>query len=829
MTNKVAGRFLRAGFFVLAGFTVVVAQAAETAAQAPLEEVIVTAQNRAQDVLDVPIAIDVLSAKDLQKAGFSDLNSIDKIAPVVQLNQDQGTVKVTVRGVGTTSGDEAQDTSVVINIDGEYINRPNVLGVSMFDMERVEVLRGPQGTLYGRNSTGGAINFITRKPGKDFSVNGSASYGNYNAKRLDGGVSVPLGDSTSLRFAAFYEDRDGYVKHPAGGGFFVFPAFGAGRSDDNQASGGRVSFRLAPSGGLSVDLAAEYAKRKFTPGIFAAADLNAPGNAPTGPGCNAPGYTLVAPAYQTAPSPPAGPYGQTLCIPSSTNFLSTIDRSSYAAPLFGLGHIGEDTYALRARVAYKFSDAATLTYIGGYRSFSGDSNNYLTLPVIYQSFAFKDDAKTQSHELRLNGEVGRVIYQVGGFYFKEDLDRENGFFVRLLNPVDDNGNPIPGFDQNGSFLSYFGRNLSSNSKSLFGQVDVSLTDKLTAVGGLRYTENKRDALYINGSPFVTFGPTGTGAPIGGLNHALFGSGSDRKDILAADNPTGSAFLNLGNSESKTTWLLGLNYKPNRDTLLYGKVSTGFKGGGFDSIGIYKPENNTAFEAGMKQRFGDHGQNEINLGSFYYDYKDLQVSVLLDTSKGGQTFNAGKATIWGLEASGDFELTQDDRVHFSANYLNAEYKELFAQFNVFTVHQPGIPDLNGVGDLDPTTVAIEQPNFAGHRPPFSPEFIIALGYDHTFNLGSAGSLTARLNSTYKSEYYTDFYNYNDGRQKAYTQSDVGLDYQPTSKKLTVSAFVRNLENKRPLTYGSFISAGPDDVFNWQFGTPRTFGLRISADY
>ena len=148
MINKVAGRFLKAGVLILASFTVIVVQAAETAAQAPLEEVIVTAQNRAQDVLDVPIAIDVLSAKDLQKAGFSDLNSIDKIAPVVQLNQDQGTVKVTVRGVGTTSGDEAQDTSVVINIDGEYINRPNVLGVSMFDMERVEVLRGPQGTLY---------------------------------------------------------------------------------------------------------------------------------------------------------------------------------------------------------------------------------------------------------------------------------------------------------------------------------------------------------------------------------------------------------------------------------------------------------------------------------------------------------------------------------------------------------------------------------------------------------------------------------------------------------------------------------------------------------
>ena len=130
--------------------------------------IIVTAQNRAQSVYDVPIAIDVVTGEQLQNAGFSDLNDIDEIAPVVQLNQDQGTIKITVRGVGTNSNDESQDASVVVNIDGEYINRPQALGVSLFDMDRVEVLRGPQGTLYGRNSTGGAINFITRKPGNDF-------------------------------------------------------------------------------------------------------------------------------------------------------------------------------------------------------------------------------------------------------------------------------------------------------------------------------------------------------------------------------------------------------------------------------------------------------------------------------------------------------------------------------------------------------------------------------------------------------------------------------------------------------------------------------------
>jgi iron complex outermembrane receptor protein len=770
------------------------AHAQEAAEEADPNVIIVTAQNRAQNLNDVPIKIDVVSGEELQKAGFGSMNDVGKIAPVVQLNQDQGTVKVTVRGVGTTSNDEAQDTSVVVNIDGEYINRPNVMGMALFDIDRVEVLRGPQGTLYGRNSTGGAINFITRKPGKEFGANGSISYGNYNAVRADAGVDLPLGDVAGLRVSGFYDDRDGYSKHPAGGGFFVFPAYKAGRSDDNHSYGGRVSLRLEPVDRLTINLAGEYSHRSFTPGVFAAGDLNAAGNGPTGGTCNN-GFTRVAPAYP-----------QVLCVPNNTNLLSKVDRSNYAAPLFGIGHVSDHTWAARGRIAYEISDAATLTYIGGYRKYSGDPSR-LTLPTIYQSYNFQDEADTQSHELRVNGTLGGVIYQVGGFYFKEKIARESGFmlpsFIFGAPPFGANG-PTPG-----TFLSYFGRYVESDSKSVFGQVEVPLTEQLTAVGGLRYTDNSRDATYVNANPF------GPSRPF------LFATGPSRKNI----NAINASFLPLKSSDSKVTWLAGLNYKPNSDTLLFVKASTGFKGGGFDSVGTYKPETNTAFEGGWKQTFGDHGQHQFNLGGFYYDYKDLQVSVLLDTAIGGQIFNAGKAKIWGLEASADIALDDRTNFHASANYLNAEYKELFAQFNVFDLSGAR----NGVGDLDPTKPGVQQPNFAGNRPPFSPEFVITAGLDHTFPLGDMGGLTARVNTTFKSKYFTDFYNYRDGEQSALSQTDASLEYQPEDKKFTISAFVKNIEGTRPLTYGSFVSAGPDDIFNWQFGTPRTYGLRLAVDF
>ncbi|MCW1402629.1 TonB-dependent receptor [Novosphingobium sp. MW5] len=761
--------------------------------------IVVTAQNRQQDVNDVPITIDVVGAEQLQQAGFASMNDISKIAPVVQLNQDQGTVKVSVRGVGTTSNDEAQDTSVVINIDGEYINRPQALSTALFDIERVEVLRGPQGTLYGRNSTGGAINFITRKPGSDFGANGSVSYGNYNAIRADAGVDIPLGSTAAVRFAGFFEDRDGYIQHPARAAFGPFPAFAGGRSDDNHAYGGRVSLRFDPTDALSVNLAAEYAAREYTPQAFATADLNAVG--PTGPGCNANGFTRVAPNYP-----------QTLCVPANTNLLASVDRSKYFAPGFGLGKLKQDTWAIRGRLAYEISDAATVTYTGGYRSFSGNPNNFLTLPVSYRSYNYEYESDTQSHELRVNGDLNGIIYQVGGFYFKESLYSESCFAI----PV----------GAAGTCLSYFGRDISSDSKSAFGQIEVPIGETLTAIGGLRYTDNSRKALYRNASPFGAGPPdaftVAAGTP---TTDYLFQSGPGRKNQLKL--PYRTAF-NLTMDESKVTWLAGLNFKPNPDTLVYAKASTGFKGGGFDSIGSFKPETNTAIELGWKQSFGPASEHQFNLTFFHYDYKDLQVSVLLDTRVGGQTFNAGKAKIWGVEAAADIKLSDNDSFHATFNYLNSTYKELFAQFNVFTVPGTG-SDINGIGDLDPNAAGVQQPNFAGNRTPFSPEFIITAGYDHIFRLGDMGKVTASLNTTFKSSYFTDFYNYRDGSQKAYTNTDFSLEYKPDNDKFFISAFVKNIEDNRVLTYGGFTSAGSDDVFNWQFGTPRTYGVRVGFDF
>jgi iron complex outermembrane recepter protein len=752
---------------------------AQDAASDDIEEIIVTAQNRAESVQDVPIAIDVVGREALEEAGFASMNDMNRVVPALQVTDDQGQIKVTLRGVGTNSNDEAQDTSVVVNVDGEYINRPLVLGAALFDLERTEVLRGPQGTLYGRNSTGGAVNFITRKPGDEFAVNASATVGSYSATRLDAGVDIPMGSIAALRLSGFYDKHDGYFTHPN-------TDTESGNGDSN---GGRATLVLNPSDALSMTFAAEYFDNTYTPGTFAFIDLNAPENAP-GAGCtgNGNGYEQVAPAYT-----------ETLCIPSNTNFLPSLDREDYASPLFGVGELEDDSTAVRARIDYSFDAGGTLSYIGGYRQHS--STGLRTLPVIYQSFSWVDDTETQSHELRFNGATdGGILYQFGAFLFKETLDRENGFYIQFVGP--------PGGD--GSYLSYFFRKVDSESKSVFGQMDIPFNDNLTLQAGLRYTDNQRDAMYTNDGAFGPMGPT-----------PLFGAGPARP---TAAQLTAQAFP-LASSEDKVTGLIGLNYTPDDSTLWYGKVSTGFKGGGFDAVGAYKPEENTAFEVGMKKTLG---AGYLNASAYYYDYKDLQVAVLLDTNIGGQTFNAGAATIWGLELEGGFELTDRDSVSFSANYLSTEYDELLSTPNVVCIDPPDC-GINGIGDLDPTTPEIEQPNYAGNEAPYAPQFILSGSYQHVFELGSSGDLVFSIFSQYRDSYYTDFFNYNDSQQDGYSQTDVNLTWTSASGMFGVQAFARNLENELPLVYGSFVSAGPDDIYNFGFGQPRTYGVRFSVNY
>jgi len=275
------------------------------------KEIVVTAQNRVQNVQDVPIAIQVVSGEDVEKAGISDLTGIQRLAPAVQITNDTNLTRVTLRGIGTNDNAETQDASIVVNIDGEYINRPTVMNASLFDLERVEVLRGPQGTLQGRNATGGAVNFITRKPGDDFGFNLAASYGNFDHVLVQGGVDLPIGDIGGIRFSGSYSKRDGFFSHP---NVNV-------RTGNDNSRAGRVSLHLNPIDPLTLDLAFEVsAVDNIIAGNAFVNYNNGLGSNPAlvpGPGCNQNGWTRIGADPRFV-----------VCIPQNTNGLATIDRKN---------------------------------------------------------------------------------------------------------------------------------------------------------------------------------------------------------------------------------------------------------------------------------------------------------------------------------------------------------------------------------------------------------------------------------------------------------------------------------------------------------------------
>ena len=752
-------------------------------AEGPNGEIIVTAQNRTQNVQDVPIAISVVSGETLVASGVTDFSSITRVAPAVNIVADTTQTRVSIRGIGSNSNGETQDQAVSINIDGEYINRPTVLNASLFDLDRVEVLRGTQGTLYGRNSTGGAINFIMRKPGNDFGANGNISYGNYNQVTIQGGVDVPLGTIGAIRASGIYSNRDGYNIHPNTNT----------RSGDEDTRAGRLSLRLEPAAGLTINAAVERIETRETVSAQAWVNLNDAGRSP-GAGCVNAGWVDAAPLI-------AG--GQ--CIPVSTNYLASIDRDRYNSPNNGVGFNNATSTAVRGSLVYDFGPA-TFTYRGGYRATDRVGDTTLSPAYVFKNF--KSDIKTDSHEVRFNGDTGPLIWQIGGFLFKENQIIDRGLF---------NGT-LPAFllGANGGYINYFRRPfVKAESKAVFGQTDIVFSDKLSAVVGARYTDDKRSAIYET---------LGSGLPGPARNPALFNSGPVQ--ITAPATAAQSSVRRA--AADKFTWTAGLNFTPNTDTLIYGKVSTGFKAGGFDEKGTYAPETNTSYEVGTKLGFGDTGQHLFNITGFYNDYKDLQVAVLIDNALGAQIFNAGKATIWGIEAETVIALSDSDTFTASVNYVNAEYKELRADLPVFCVPAGCTPSGTTLSDLDPGP-AIVNPSLAGNTPPITPEFTITVGYDKEFGLGSAGSLTASVFSTFKSSYFNDIFNFRDSTQKAFTQTDLSLTWKPESEKFTIQAFVRNLEDTRAITYAGFTAAGNDRIYNWQFGAPRTYGVRLGFDF
>lgn len=384
-------------------------------ASASLEEVVVTAENRSVSAQRVPITMDLVRGKDIQKQGITDLLQLQNIAPSLNIITNTTFNQINLRGVGSNQGAaELSDQAVTVGIDGEYLNRHIALNAAMFDLNRVEVLKGPQGTLYGRNATAGAVNIVAKKPTQVREVDLGASYGNYNSLKLNGMVNLPLGKIAAIRAAGILSKHDGYRD----GGALV------GKIDNANMYAFRLGLALNPTKALSVYVAGEISK----------IDQQAPSQY----GVN---MTAITELKGTQPT--------TWTTPLPNDY-----------PVATAGFMKPEQSALRGKIAYDFGKA-TLTYSGGVRKVT--TKGYQPLNgFVPETFSFYNDhlINTQSHELRLNGESQKLIWQLGGFYGNEDQLSQRGLF--LPSAAGAFGGQIP-------FLNFFIRDVNSKTSAIFAQ------------------------------------------------------------------------------------------------------------------------------------------------------------------------------------------------------------------------------------------------------------------------------------------------------------------------------------------------------------------------
>ncbi|MDY6949850.1 MAG: TonB-dependent receptor, partial [Pseudomonadota bacterium] len=516
-------------------------------------------------------------------------------------------LQITIRGVSSTDVSEKGDPSAAFLSDGIYIARPQAQETSLFDLERIEVLRGPQGTLYGRNTTAGLINAISARPKNEFQASADFAYGNYDTIQATGMVNVPFGENVAVRAAMNYNRRDSYIVKGAS-----VPSLDPGKED--------LSFRLGAKFDLGervrLYLKGDYSQMKGNPqnGVALSNFYQMPIVGP------APGQPGATPVYLSGRS-------------SSEYRTLGFTQSSKATS-------DNDTWGIHGELEVDLTDTITATYLGSYREFARDEvqRSYVGL-LMFGPFAgqyplnatFEGDYRQQSHELRFAYTGDRLTAQAGAYYFREESDVDFLLFgTRFFRP-----------GQRGYIYGFSQHPTISKTLGFFGQATFSVTDSFRVTAGIRHTSDDKSRMgnTINHANLDDPLDYTTGTQPGTTNPGSPATGFQ---------PVTDSLNNASVSYKKVTWKAGFDYDLTPDSLLYGSVSTGYKAGGFnegclagtvnctmpvpESDLYYRPETLTAYELGVKARLSR--QARISAAYFHYDYSNLQLSQINATYCGG---------------------------------------------------------------------------------------------------------------------------------------------------------------------------------------------------
>jgi iron complex outermembrane receptor protein len=779
---------------------------AQEEAKGVFEEVLVTARKRSESAQSVPIPITALSQEQLQTRNMTEIRDIERLSPntSIQYSSVNGTAaQIFMRGIGQTNWSSTQDPKIGMYVDGVYLSRPQGGLLDFMDIERVEVLRGPQGTLFGRNTTAGLIHIINNKPSQEFEADVQFGIGNENHQSYGFMVNAPITNSLAARFALYDKKTDGNI---------INSVTGKDRGNENS-----LSYR----GSLlwdQDDFSAQFTFDHFE------ADERAPLGTCRFTGPDNPFAAQGLPFLATI----FGVYGDMKANCESTTKDVSIDNTNNESAKSDV-----DAYTLR--LGYDF-DGVELTSITSLRKIDnfngswgwvmGNGPNVNFLEILNN----KSENEIFSQELRLTGSTDNLNWVVGAYLFKEEseesLDAPLFRGVTIPSPADwpffyapnpaggTVGDGVVGAQLYGS--RYQAYDVVNKNKAVFAEATYTFNDRWDLTLGARYTEDDREFTRIQ----TLFG--------GDFDPAYFCPGMPTVELAPGVVIPGSDRCFQDVSYDKITPRAIVNYQLNDDVMFYASYSVGYSSGGFNQdvrMRAYEPEVSDNYEFGFKSEFFD-SKLRVNASAFINDYQNQQLTVgrVVNGQATADLINAQEAQIKGLELEVLGQLTDALSIAISAGYIEGDYKK-------FTVDDNAIETNSDTGEITEVIVVrdLSDVEFGNNGDELS--FDVSLL--HIMDLGNNGDITSSLGYSYKDDQYSTLRNTPSSFEPSYWLLDSRVTWNLPNGKTHISLWGTNLTDEEYVDTqinqsGDLAVGGTDPSLGMTavyWGAPQRFGLEV----
>ncbi len=745
-----------------------------------LDEIVVTAQKREEKLSDVAIAVNAFSGDQIKTLGLTSSTDVISVSPGVFISSDTGgqNLKFTIRGVAQNDFLDAVESPIAIYVDDGYIAPQQGQVFGLFDLNRVEVLKGPQGTLFGRNATGGLIQYVSEKPvigNSDGFVD--MTYGSYSQVRVEAAKTFTLSDQIAVRVSGLSSTHDPVLKND-------FP----GRADlqDQDVKAGRIHVLWQPSADLDVLFSASAARSQQssgayeTSGILAVFDdqgrwINSVLAGPTetraaiGPG----GVNVPLPFGASRPTPGGNLFGYRDA--ERGDFRSNMDYARADAAK-------NTTRSLQLNLNYRFSDQFSIKSVTGYHDYSKIASlDVDNSPIDQFTYMADADTKTLAQELTLSFEGERLRYVAGLYYLHIENETLQGLPFGKNSILNAGGGPF-GLDFTTEVT------LKTNSYSAFAQATYDLTDKFSVVVGGRIVEEKKKYFFAQNA-YVNLDEENIEA-----------------NVLAFPLPQPPGANPFRDNFSQTLWAgkLQFEFRPSDGYLLWAGVNRGVKAGSVNgpladgsqiaaNQLVYSPEKLTSYEGGFKIN-PEGGMFGINGSVYYYDYKDYQTFTFVNVS--GIVSNQD-STVKGAELEVTAKPVQGLFLRVAGSYTDATIKGL--------QYAPGL--------------------FKDVRPVFTPKTQLSYIARYEFPAGDS-TLSAQVDGNFTGERFANSRNFDAQKLDSYSVHNLRFSWLSPSGNWLVSAFVTNIFDKKH-EFERFDLSTLCGCTNEHYGNPRWYGM--SARY